>query len=134
MKYSEFTVCLLHPREAEAFEHHGIKPGCMTGGDFHHAHISMRDADGREIVGHGTFIDEAKRYMRSVPARVWRPTGPAGLRTLQLVKGCVRGRAGQFHTKAVPLGGRGRNTSVFETNHVPKESQDARSGQLPLGC
>lgn len=114
-----FQVCLLTPREVVELERHGKLPGCKTGHQFHHTHISLTEADDREKVTHGRYLDSAKRYMAAEPARVWRPAGPPQMRTLQLVRGCVTGRAGHFHVRVPAVGAHGRNTTVRDTNFQP---------------
>jgi len=116
MSLKSFDVCLLRPREVAEYERHGMLPGCKTGMKHHHTHISLHEADRREADGHGRYLDLAKRYMAAETAKVWAPAGPVQMRSLQLVMGCVRGRAGQFSTKVPALGARGRNTSVRDTN------------------
>ncbi len=41
------------------------------------------------------------------------------MRTLQLVRGCVTGRAGHFHVRVPAVGAHGRNTTVRDTNFQP---------------
>lgn len=121
MKYSALTVCLLRPREVAEFERHGVLPECRRGGEHTHICIRLPEAERREADGHGRFLDELRRFMAAEPNRVWSPRGSGRerMRTLQLVRGCVRGRAGQFRTTVPALGAHGRNTTVGQNNYVP---------------
>jgi hypothetical protein len=118
-------VCLLQPREVALFERYGQRPKCEAG---IHVHIPLHEARRREADGHGRFVDERNRYMAAEPSRVWSPKYSGPVRVQQLVRGCVRGRSGQFRTSAPALGARGRNTSVLDTNYVPPEKAE-RAGK-----